>query len=474
MDLLYVNAPLAKTPIGGLSPSLTFLTLASHLARAGYRSQEIYDPAVDGDGIEGLTPEQVMRKITDKVVSASPKILAMSCKIPSDGRFSLDLARRVKLRVPGIRVLLGGLWSSAVWRELLERYPEEIDGVAVGEGELALEGLMERLRRGEDPFRPGIPGLAVRGPDGPELLPGRQVPMNDRAPLDVSMVPSPERYTTFPYLSSHGCPYRCVFCSEALIHPRYRELPLELVERDLMAIRGLGPDYFVWLSDPILGLTDRRRSEVLDIMARTGFRFLLEQRVDVLPPEVLPRLHEAGCDVIYFGLEAASQNTLVRLDKIRREEDAKRYLEGAKALVRGCIEADIHAIFGVIHPAPHDTPEDLEAAYRFLEEMRELGAQVEARTGTDVGMHIYSFTYRYLRGTRAWAQLPEDLEAGVTIDGDPEDILQRVLLHDASPSVPFDAAQRFHEQVRALNDTPSPKAYRRWMRSFPSGPYLGF
>lgn len=469
-DVLFSNVPLLRTCIGGLCPSLTFLQLGSWLGAAGHRV-EIHDAAVEGD-LAGRTLEEMVEAVADRIARANPAVLGLSAKVPADGRYIAQLAQRVKARLPETTIVAGGIWASPSHRPILEQLPA-VDAVALGEGEVGLTALCDRIERGQHPFDDGVPGMAFRR--------GREVRVTPRAPppcaeahphLDLRLLPYPGKYTVFPFLTSKGCPYDCSFCAERIIFPEHEETTVARLEADLARLDAFGHDYFLWLSDPLFGASQRRLEAIAGILGRSRFHFLMESRVDVLRPEALPLLWEAGCDLIYFGLESGSYDTLRRIGKIRSRSGYERYVRQARLLMAACIEADVTPVFGVLNPAPGDTAADLQASCELLADLADIALKSAERAGTDPGYHFYGFNYRFIRGTRDWERLDELAALGATWKQPRDDIFRDVVIEAASPTIDRQAALAFQQKLAGLVHT-TPKGWERLQRSFPPQPLGG-
>jgi magnesium-protoporphyrin IX monomethyl ester (oxidative) cyclase len=472
-DVLFSNVPLLRTCIGGLCPSLTFLQLGTYLESLGH-AVTIHDVAVDQE-TRGSAVDDVVHAIADTIVRRAPAVLGLSAKVPADGRYTRSLAREVKRRLPDVTIVLGGIWASPCHRAILERIPE-VDCVAIREGEKALGALCDRIERGVDPFGPGsdeVRGMAFRR--GGEVVvtePDPPLTPEDHPPLALELMPSPDSYTVFPYLTSKGCPYRCSFCAERIIYPDHIETSIERLRADVERLEAFGRDYFLWLSDPLFGAKRRRLVAIAEILRSSRFHFLLESRVDVLDPAHLPLLWDAGCDLIYFGLESASLSSLQRTGKIRTAKAHARYLDKARALMAGCMSNDITPVFGVINPVPGDTIDDLRQTYDFLVELADIARETADAAGTDPGYHLYAFDYRFIRGTPDFAALDSIAARGATWAQDPDDVFRDLVVRDASPTVSRSVALELQRKIRALVHT-TPKGWERLQRSFPPQPLGG-
>jgi len=469
-DVVFANVPLLQTCINGLCPSLTFLQLGTWLSAQGH-SVVVQDLSVERD-LEGCDLGEITGEIATRIVAETPAVLGLSCKVPADGRFTKDLVRRVREHLPDLTIVLGGIWPTPCHRGVLEHIPE-VDGVALGEGERALAAVCNRLRRGLAPFGDDVPGAAFREGGGIRVTPAAPpLRPEEHPPLDLTLMPRPDRYTVFPYLTSTGCPYDCGFCVEHVIFPRYVERPLPRIREDLGRLDALGRDWFLWLSDPLFGADARRLEAICEVLKASRFEFLVESRVDVLRPEQLPTVWEAGCELIYFGLESASYATLRRLGKVRSERAHRRYLERARQLMAACTEADVTPVFGVIVPAPGDTRDDVRQTVDFMRELAEVAAHTARATGSDPGYHFYAFPYRFIRGAADFERLGSLASQGVTWSHDPDDVFCDLVIGDASPEVDAAFAAAAQRRIRELVHT-TPTGLERLRRSFPPQPLGG-
>jgi hypothetical protein len=144
----------------------------------------------------------------------------------------------------------------------------------------------------------------------------------------------------------------------------------------------------ILIVDPLFGLGRERTLELCQLMRGRGFTYALESRVDVLAPDLIPALSEAGVKHIYWGLESASAGTLMRMNKVRSHAEADRYVERALAVLKACFQNEITAQVGIMLGFPGDTQEDLEATLQFVQRVESLYKQVGGQTGVDTGYAV--------------------------------------------------------------------------------------
>lgn len=464
-ELLLVSTPLqaGKLP-GGVCPSLSNLTLGTAL-RARGRAVEVLDPTVDLDA-EHLDPKKVLAASADAVLAARPRLVGITALSPTEGRFGAAIARSLKARAPELSVVVGGVWAMAVAQRLLARCPE-IDGVVVGPGEAGAAMLAEHAWT-----RPAeVPGLVWRRNGGLVVNPPSPH-AGTAAPLDLTLMRHPEAYDIFCWLTSRGCPYHCVFCTERLGSPEFSADPLPKVERDVAAFKGQGRRWYLWVCDALFGVSRPRLARICDALADTGFEFLAESRVDVLRPDDVPRLRAAGCNMIYFGLEAGGRRSLVALGKIDdTPERHARYVEGAKALTEACLRNDVLPVFGVLNPVPGDTADDLAQSLALAEELAAIATRL-GPAANGIAPCFHAFPLRFDPGAPYERHEAELRAAGVEWSEPPDALFGDRYLTRASATIGPEQGEAFRAQVRALN-SPSPAVRQRLLRSFPR-PYVEF
>ena len=455
-DLLLLSAPLQAGGLpGGVCPSLSTLTLGTHLRGVG-ASVEVFDPSVDVPNPAHLDG------IADAVLARNPRVIGITALSPVEGRFGAALSARLKARRPDVPVVLGGIWAMARAKPLLERCPT-VDAVVVGPGERAAVALAAHgLSRPQD-----VPGLIWRRPGGGyhEVPPDQHVPVS--APLAMDLMAHPELYDIFCWTTSRGCPFDCGFCTERLGSPQFSDDRISKVCADLGAIAQLQGRWYLWICDPLFGANRARLGDTCDALASAGANFLAESRVDVLHPDDVPKMAAAGCNLIYFGLESAHHPSLITLGKIdARPARFRRYTEGALALVEACLQNDILPVLGVLNPVPGDTPEALAETLAFCRRL----AGIAPRLGTTLAPYFHAFPLRLDPGAPYEAELERFAAEGVSWSVPRDTLFEGRVLLRASASVGPEEGEAFRAALRGLNPT-SPLVLQRLLRSFPR-PYV--
>jgi len=245
-----------------------------------------------------------------------------------------------------------GTHVSTLPTETLRSYPA-LDFVLVGEPELTLRDLVDTLEgrtreraelvvelfAGDSPASPrvlpldlgGIPGLGWRKGEEVVVNPPRGLIRDlDRLPLPLHealpwkkyvmpLLPGPFTFVT----TSRGCPAGCTFCVKHTVYGNTVRIrsPEKIIE-ELRKVATLGIRNIHFYAD----LFTVDRVQVVDlcqrmIVEKLDFRWTANSRVDFVDEELLALMKRAGCWLIDWGLENASEAVLRAVHKgINRAE----------------------------------------------------------------------------------------------------------------------------------------------------------
>ncbi len=232
------------------------------------------------------------------------------------------------------------------------------EAVIMGEPELAMLELAETWLN-----HPNAPLATVRGlvlPAGAALrrLHGAELRYTLPRPTiaDLDALPRPawelvnvgeyrEAWTSahgrfsWSMATSRGCPYGCNWCAKPVFGRRYAQRSAASAAAELrQLVEYVAPDH-VWFADDIFGLTTSWiREFAAEVRARdAGVPFMIQSRVNLMKPEAVAALAEAGCEEVWMGVESGSDRILAAMDKGSRVEQARQATRNLRAAgIRAC------------------------------------------------------------------------------------------------------------------------------------------
>ncbi|MEC7946555.1 MAG: radical SAM protein, partial [Myxococcota bacterium] len=248
---------------------------------------------------------------------------------------SMDWIKAIKEKVD-VPVIGGGVHMSIYPRETLG-YPE-IDYAVTHEAEYALPDLLEALVKRRNLAE--VRGIAFKQPDGTVVVTPKQKDCNvDESPFPArhlidnsiyySFISQHKNFTCF--ITSRGCPYKCIFCEQGSKPFRARS-PKNVVDELEICYKEFGireldffDSSFTIRKDRVIEICNEinRRKLPLVWAART--------RVDCITDDVLKAMRSAGCNRIYYGIESANREILQTLKKSTSIEMYKDVVARTKA-----------------------------------------------------------------------------------------------------------------------------------------------
>src|ERR1700744_4289298 len=223
----------------------------------------------------------------------------------------VDLAKWVKVVLPGCFVFVGGHSVSFVAEQVLGHGEGAIDVVLKGEGETGAPALLAAL---PDRALKEVPGAVTKDGSGrpPSMLHSLDDPLparhlGGRRRKYFIGVMDPAASIEF----SRGCPWDCSFCRAWTFYGRrYRRLSPEAAAEDMARITEPG----VFIVDDVAFIKAEEGDEIARQLERRGIRkqYYLETRCDVLirNEEVFRRWRRLGLNYMFLGLEALDEEGL--------------------------------------------------------------------------------------------------------------------------------------------------------------------
>ncbi|MBN1546412.1 MAG: B12-binding domain-containing radical SAM protein [Syntrophaceae bacterium] len=261
-----------------------------------------------------------------------------------------------------VPIVLGGPHVTILPEQTL-RYAG-VDYVVTGKGEAPFLGLIQALKEHKPVTDIGQLGYKA---DGHLCINRRPLPDIPDIDLPYHLVYRYGKPSVVPVLTSFGCPHRCSFCAERVLHPCYSEVPLPEVVNMIEKALRFSPSMINFIDDTFLAHKQRIAELFSTCRGRNiRFPFICMGRVDEvlnMDGETVRRLRKNGMVAIYFGIESGSE-TILKLIKKKITPDM------ALELNRRMLREGITAHYSFMAGFPSETEEDVRKTIELMRQLK--------------------------------------------------------------------------------------------------------
>lgn len=295
----------------------------------------------------------------------SPRIVGFSCMTCSF-LSGLKFASLVKKACPNSITVFGGSHPSFQSREIVAEH-DFVDIVVRGEGEYTFLELVQKIMNKESLSTvKGITyqanGTVVKTPDRPFIQDMDSIPFPARDMMDVDQY---HESVGGSLITSRGCPWKCLYCSTSQFHGhKYRPHSAQYVVNEMeMLVKEYGCEK-IGIADDLFTFDRKRVIDICDLIHKRDLKVTwgCSVRADTFDRELLEKMHEAGCDVLFIGVETVDDTVMKTIRKRLKIEKVKEAIKLAKD-----VGFKIKASF--ILGLPFQKPEEAEGILQFVEEV---------------------------------------------------------------------------------------------------------
>ncbi len=236
-------------------------------------------------------------------------------------RFCVRLAKELRSNFD-IPIIFGGVHPTVAPEECIAE--ESVDMICIGEGELALAELLNKMDKGVEIRDTGNlwfkkRGEIIRNPVRPLIKDLDKLPIIDRELFKYETYCEANAGTA-DIIVSRGCPFSCTYCINPFLSKlygnSYRHLRYHSVDYVLGEISSLVENYpvkSIFFRDDIFPPSTIWLREFAEKYPKNfNIPFLCGTRVELVTREVCTLLKNANCFYLGIGIESGSE-------KIRRE-----------------------------------------------------------------------------------------------------------------------------------------------------------
>lgn len=351
----YHNRPLHNTDF--LWPTITYL--GTYLWRRGFSF----------DYINLFQQEKDLFR--QKLLSDDILTVAITTTLYVTPQPIIDIISFIRQYNDRVKIVLGGPYVSnqikllsAAELEDLFFYLDADFYVLSSEGELALANIVGALKSGAG--LDAIPNVVYKTDEG-YVTTAAAPEWNalEENMVNYSLFPKQDMKEFVSLLTSKSCPFSCSFCGFPQRKGKYTYMSVDLVEKELNAIRDLGTVNTLTFLDDTFNVPRPRFKELLRMMIRNnyGFKWNCFYRSDHGDEETIELMAKAGCEGVFLGVESGSDAMLERMNKTSRR---KHYLKAIPLLNAAGIETNVSLVLGF----PGETEATVQETIDLIEQAR--------------------------------------------------------------------------------------------------------
>jgi len=311
-----------------------------------------------------------------EVDQAKPEVIGISSLFSPSYAAMLDIAAVCKEKLPGTLILAGGNIPSNMYHQIF-RDSDNIDAICFGEGEKPLLALIQsqkplltikssgswitksKIREGFSPSHDFIENLDEI-PFYDYTLCGDKYFSNPTFPAYGGIQ---ETDFAFQFMTSRGCPFKCIFCASHKVHGRkMRYYSINRVKADLLTLKNVyGAKTLIFQDDHFMG--DKKRAlEIVRFVAEMGVKVVFQNALTLyaLDREMLEAIRGAGIRQLVLPIESGSDRVLKHV----MHKPLK--LSIVEQVVRDCRELGIYTYASILIGLPGETKADIEDSLQFL------------------------------------------------------------------------------------------------------------
>ncbi len=266
-----------------------------------------------------------------------------------------EMSLAIRTKYPEMFIFIGGPHVNVMPEESLTETKANV--AVVGEAELIIKKIAQNLNAYKEPQI--MKGEMVRDLDS--------FPMPARHLVDMGKYTAlPNTYKKYPnvasVITSRGCPYTCTFCSDA--NGKFRQRSVEKVITEMKFLIGeygvkeisFWDDIFTMNRSWVLEFSKKIKEEKIEVL------WSCYSRLNLVDPEILKAMKEAGCWNMFVGIESGNQDIL---DNVKKRMTLEAIREKVKMIKDSGIEVRGSFVLGL----PGETPEKARKTIDFAIEL---------------------------------------------------------------------------------------------------------
>lgn len=310
----------------------------------------------------------ISKEIYKTMFEYQPDIVAIS-SMTSNFHIAAKIASKAK--EIGAKVIIGGHHISFLPRQLTK----DMDVGVIGEGEETYSELLNLYHQDkwDSNYLKDVKGIVFRTPgDNIRVTPPRPLVKN----LDMVGYPKREFAPLTPstkkaIVTSRGCPYKCVFCSQTRFwQAKIRFHTPGYVIKEIENVYKFSKTEEIRIDDGIFLINKKRLLEIVELWEKhplyRHIKFTCMARANLIDNEMAELAARMGIHSAFFGIESNNPDSLYYLKggSVTPEDNQRAY----EILTKHKIKLHTSYIIGV----PDETESQIMDTYKFIKKNRKL------------------------------------------------------------------------------------------------------
>ncbi len=345
--------------IGTLYPPLGLAYIAAVLEKNNFEVRVVDSEAMNYSYSD---VEQIIKRF-------NPDVVGMSVYFNTINR-CYKVAERIKKINPHIKIVLGGAQVTLDPNLVKDK---NIDFGIYGEGEISFRNLIKAIENHLTVSK--VNGLIWKKANKIIInKPQRLVENLDELPMPARHLFPMSKYhssanlrgkRTLNIMTSRGCPYKCTYCAGSLIFGgTYRYHSTDRVIEELKELKEKYGADDIQFYDETFTANKKRVIDLCNkiIKNKLNIEWSCFTRVNLVDPELLKKMKQAGCYQIFYGLESGVQRLLNLIKKGITLEQSRRAMKWTH-------EAGIETWVSFMMGLPTETKQESEQTIKFALEV---------------------------------------------------------------------------------------------------------
>jgi len=332
MKILLVNPPHlsigSRMPHEHLPP-LGLLSIGGPLIDAGHQVE-----LLDAD-FKPLSQDEILREVSVRMPDA---VLMGHSGSTSAQPIINEISLMIKRHMPGIHTIVGGVFPTYHWHEILEENPS-IDFIVCGEGEEIITNLIQAIEEGRDLCT--VRGIAFRKNNLPYRNATAEI-INNLDDFRIGWELMGNYHYTYwgkrkavVLQFSRGCPYPCTYCGQSLFWKKWRHRDPQLLADEIEMLHTKYGVKVIKFADENPSSNPQAWRAFLECLVAKNLKLILvgSIRADniVRDKEFLHLYKKAGFERFLLGIE---NYDAVVLEKIKKAGTISKDKEAIQLLRR--------------------------------------------------------------------------------------------------------------------------------------------